>query len=174
MLLRQGQLTTPPAPYALQITPATLTMQVGDTRQFSAVDNHGYPRMDVIWSVSDPTIATLAPDGSPTLTAVASGQVTLTANAEGTTAQETITVVSTRALAAGAATWSASRMAGFSLLQLSQAMPTGVRSRFVLHSNQRRRLPRHGVGSNRGWTAGCGRQSCPISTTPVFRTATAV
>jgi uncharacterized protein YjdB len=83
------------APYALQVTPATAAMQVGDTRQFTAVSNLGFPRNDALWSVSDGTLATITSDASLTLTALAPGQVTLTAQVQGVSAQSVITISDT-------------------------------------------------------------------------------
>jgi hypothetical protein len=117
---------TPLAPYSLQITPATANMLVGGTQNFTAVDNHGLPRLDVGWTVSDPNLASVTTDedNKATLTALAAGQVTLTANAEGTTAQEQVTILATGSYPPGTPVWSAPAVAGFSPLQIAQAVPT--------------------------------------------------
>ena len=118
--------TTPPPPFALQITPAVVNMIVGGTQQFTAVDNLGYPRLDVTWTVSDPSLAgvTTDEDNTATVTAIASGQFTLTANAEGATAQEQVTILSQTSYPPGTAIWSVPPPAGFSVQQLLQAVPT--------------------------------------------------
>jgi hypothetical protein len=117
---------TPPPPYSLQITPAVASIVVGGTQQFTAVDNHGYPRQDVTWTVSDPSLATVAPgdDGAGVVTAIATGQVTLTANAEGATAQAQVTIVTQGSLVPGTTIWSAPLVPGFSQLQIAQAVPS--------------------------------------------------
>jgi hypothetical protein len=117
---------TPIAPYALQVTPATVTMQVGETQQFTAVDNHGDPRTDVTWTVSNSSLASINGGSSTTLTALAIGQVTLTANAEGVTAQAQVNIVDPTAIVPGTALWSAPPVPGFYPLQIAQAVPTGT------------------------------------------------
>jgi hypothetical protein len=118
--------TPPPPPYSLQITPAVANIAVGGTQQFTAVDNHGYPLQDVTWTVSDPSLATVAANENDVavVTALAAGTVTLTANAESTTGQEQVTILSTVSFVPGTVIWSAPPAAGFSPLQLAQAVPS--------------------------------------------------
>lgn len=108
---------------SLQVTPSTSTLTVGNTETFMAVDQNGTQRPDATWSVSDTTIATLASDGSGTLTGVAGGQVTLTATLQGQTAQATVTVVAGSSLTAGTVLWSATPVSGYSAQQFIQAVP---------------------------------------------------
>jgi hypothetical protein len=108
--LYQGAM--PPPPVSLQITPSNVTMLVGDIRQFTAVDNLGRPRSDVMWTVSDPTLATITSDSSPYLTAVAAGQVTLVANSQGVSAQTQVTILAQAVFPAGAVLWSAPSVSG--------------------------------------------------------------
>jgi len=116
--------STPLVPSSLQVTPTAVTMQVGNTRQFTAVDNHGNPRPDATWAVSDTSLATITPDSPPTLTAVAPGQVTVTATAEGVTAQAQVTIIDQGITVPGTALWSVPSVPGFTPLQISQAVPT--------------------------------------------------
>jgi hypothetical protein len=112
-------------PSSLQVTPANANMLVGETRQFTVVDNLGHPRTDAVWMVSDTSLATITSDSSPTLTAVAAGQVTLTATIATASAQAQITISpSGTPLTAGTVLWSAPTVPGFSPLQLAQAVPT--------------------------------------------------
>jgi hypothetical protein len=114
-------------PLTLQITPAVVNMVVGGTQQFTAVDNYGFPREDVTWSVSNASLASVTPNANnaAVLTALAAGQVTLTASAEGVTAQEQVTILSQTSFTAGTTIWSALPPApGFSALQLAQAVPS--------------------------------------------------
>lgn len=115
---------TPPAPSSLQVTPSTVNMQVGGTQQFTAVDNLGHPRSDVTWTVSNMSVGSVTPDSSPVLTALAAGQVTLTATDGSVSAQAQITVVSAGSITPGTPLWSVSLAPGFSPLQLVQAMPS--------------------------------------------------
>jgi hypothetical protein len=112
---------TLPAPQSLQISPATLNMLVGDTHKFSAVDELGRPRTDATWTISDTTLATISTDSSPLLTAVAIGQVTLTANVQGTSAQAQVNILSGSALALGTVSWS---VPGVVCEYIVQAVPT--------------------------------------------------
>src|SRR5205814_1611168 len=62
-----------PLPNSLQITPTKVNLTVGDTQQFTAVDELGRPRKDATWTVSDTMVATITTDGQPVLTALAVG-----------------------------------------------------------------------------------------------------
>jgi len=119
--------TMEPPTLSLRITPALANMPVGGTQKFTAVDNFGYPRLDVTWSVSDPTIATLTTDedNAAILTGVAAGQVTLTVSAGAVMAQEQVTVLSQASFTTGTTIWSAAAPSpGFSVQQLVQAAPS--------------------------------------------------
>ncbi|MGB6736004.1 MAG: Ig-like domain repeat protein, partial [Candidatus Sulfotelmatobacter sp.] len=117
---------TPPAPFTLQITPVTVNILVGGAQQFTAVDNNGIPRPDATWTISNTSVATISTNANGTgiVTGVAAGQVTLTATAEGVSAQEQVTILSTSSYSVGAAIWSAPPPAGFSVTQLAQAVPS--------------------------------------------------
>jgi hypothetical protein len=122
----QSTVTEPP-PFSLRITPATANIPLGGTQKFTAVDNYGSPRLDVIWSVDNQSLATIATDedSAVIVTGVAAGQVTLSATAEGVTAQETITILSQTLFTTGTTIWSAPPPSvGFSTIQLVQAVPS--------------------------------------------------
>ncbi|HEV2417194.1 MAG TPA: kelch repeat-containing protein [Terriglobia bacterium] len=116
---------TPPPPYSLQVTPSAASLTVGDTRQFTAVDSLGHPRSDVTWSVSDTSVATITSDSSPILTALAPGQVSLTAT-DGTVSAQAQVTISAAGLppVPGTPAWSAPSVSGFSPLQLIEAAPS--------------------------------------------------
>jgi Bacterial Ig-like domain (group 3)/Bacterial Ig-like domain (group 2) len=118
--------SAPPPPFSLQITPAVVNMLVGGTQQFTAVDNVGIPRTDATWTISNTSIATVTTNANGTgfVTALAAGQVTLTASAESVTAQEQVTILSQGSFPTGTAIWSAPPLAGFSVIQLAQAVPS--------------------------------------------------
>lgn len=117
----------PPAPPSLQVTPAVVNMLVGGTQQFTAIDNLGIPRFDATWTVSNPSFASVSPNpnGTAILTGLAAGQVTITATAEGVSAQGQATILSETSFPSGATIWSAPPPApGFSVIQLAQAVPS--------------------------------------------------
>jgi hypothetical protein len=101
-------------------------MIIGGVQQFTAVDNQGIPRTDATWSVSNSSLATVTTNGNGTalLTALTAGQVTLTATADGVSAQEQVTILSASSYPVGTAIWSAPPPAGFSVIQLAQAVPS--------------------------------------------------
>ncbi len=113
-------------PDSLQITPASANVPVGGTQHFTAIDNFGYPRSDVTWTVSDPSLATVTTDenDAAVLTGLAAGQVTLTATAETASAQEQVTILAAGSYPPGTVGWSNPPVPGFSPLQLVQAVPT--------------------------------------------------
>jgi hypothetical protein len=115
---------TLPAANSLQITPIAVNMIVGDTQQFTAVDENGRPRSDATWSISDTTLATVSADSEPVLTATAVGQLTLTATVGSATAQAQVSILVGTTLAPGTVRWSAPPIQGFKTWQVVQAVPT--------------------------------------------------
>ncbi len=117
----------PPPPVSIQITPASVNMLAGGTQQFTAVDNNGIPLPDATWTVSNTSIATISmnANGSAVVTGVAAGQVTLTATADGVSAQEQVTILSASSYPVGTAIWSVPPpLPGYSVTQLAQAVPS--------------------------------------------------
>ena len=121
-----GTPTEPPD--SLQITPVNANIVVGGTQHFNAIDNFGNPRQDVTWTVSSSSLASVTTDenDAAVLTGLAAGQVTLTATAETTSGQEQVTILTAGAYLPGTVIWSAPPVAGFSPLQLVQAVPTSA------------------------------------------------
>jgi len=115
---------TPPAPNTLQITPSSVNLLIGNSRQFTAIDQNGQLRSDATWTTSDPTIATITSESQPTLKAVAAGQVTLTASVGGVSVQTQVTVSDQTSFTPGVALWSAPPVPGFTVQQIVQALPT--------------------------------------------------
>lgn len=111
-------------PNSIRITPAHVTLSVGSTQQFTAVDEQGRPRSDATWAVSDSTLATLTSGGSPTLTALAAGRVTLIATTEGLSAEVPITI-STGPLSPGTSQWSLENSPGLFTSYVYPAVPSG-------------------------------------------------
>jgi hypothetical protein len=99
-------------------------MLVGSTQQFTAVDDQNRQRIDATWTVSNTTLATITPDTSPILTALAVGQVTLTADVQGVSAQVQVNILSGTSLPIGITQWQAPLITGFNCTTLVQALPT--------------------------------------------------
>jgi hypothetical protein len=74
------------------ISPALISMVVGQTQQFKALDQSGTQRFDVTWSVNNPSLASFTSGSPMILTATGEGVVTLTATVEGVAAQLQITI----------------------------------------------------------------------------------
>ena len=125
---------TLPAPNSLQISPGTVNMLVGDTQQFTVTDDQYQSRSDATWTVSDPTLASITSDASPILTALAVGQVTLTANVGGLSAQVQVNILGGTALPPGTVRWSVPPLyAGGAMESVLQAAPVqGAPDLFVL------------------------------------------
>jgi hypothetical protein len=127
-LIGRAEIYSPTRPtlssISMQVTPATANMQVGDARQFTAVDNFGNPRADVTWMVSDSAVATVGANSAPTLTAVAAGTVTLTASSGSVSSQAQVTVAAAGTLSPGSVDWTLPPVSGFTPLQLVQAVPS--------------------------------------------------
>jgi hypothetical protein len=110
---------------SLRITPVGVNMLVGDVKQFTAVDELGRPRTDATWTVDNATLGTITTDSSPFLTALASGTVTLTATAQGVTAQTQVNISALVSFSPGTVLWSVPPVPGFSPQPIAQAMPSG-------------------------------------------------
>jgi hypothetical protein len=109
-----------PAPVSIHVTPAGVNMIVGGTRQFTVLDEHGYPRTDAMWTVDNTSVGTIDTNTSPALAAVAVGQATLTATVGTITAQTQIHVLTASSLRNGTVLWSVPYPVG----QIVQAEPT--------------------------------------------------
>ena len=118
---------TPSPPFSLQVTPSTVNMLIGSTQQFTAVSNTGFPRTDATWTVSDQSLASISSGSSPTFTALASGQVTVTATVGSVSAQAQVTILPAGTNPApGSALWTVPAIPGYTPVQLAQAMPSDV------------------------------------------------
>jgi hypothetical protein len=116
----------PVAPDSLQITPVSANIVVGGTKSFTAVDSNGYPRQDVIWTVSDPGLASVMADENErgVVLGIAVGQITVTATVGNVSGQAQVTISSGTVLAPGTTIWSAPAIPGYSAIQLVQAVPS--------------------------------------------------
>src|SRR5205814_1963002 len=121
---------------AATLLPAQVSMLVGDSRAFRALDSSGLIASVTNWSSSDTSIADFAPDpdnptGPPLLTAKSAGQVTIGADS----ATANVTVYAGTSFPPGTIMWSVPPAAGSNVSGVAvQAMPTsdGVADLFVV------------------------------------------
>jgi Glucodextranase, domain B/IPT/TIG domain/Bacterial Ig-like domain (group 2)/Galactose oxidase, central domain len=124
-----------PAPTSLQITPVAPFVSVGNTQQFTAVDQNGQPRTDAAWTVDNTSVATISTDSSPTLTGVAAGQVTLTASVGSVSAQAQVTVMAGGSLPTpGSIIWSTPFVSDSGAPAVTPVVPTSGSSLDVVFS----------------------------------------
>src|SRR5579883_3461335 len=109
----------------LQITPGAATLLVGDSRQFTVVDERGKPSPIATWSVDNQGLASVTTDPSTTLTALAAGTVNLSATVEGVSMQIPVTISGATSFAPGTVLWSAPSAPGYTPQGLFQAVPNG-------------------------------------------------
>ena len=121
----QGQAQVMVSPQSLRITPAQVTMLVGQQRQFSVVDERGIPSPIATWTVSNPALAEITGASSPMVTALAAGQFTLTATVNAVSMQVEVTVSAAASLPIGAVEWAVPTTTGFVPTGLVQAVPGG-------------------------------------------------
>jgi IPT/TIG domain len=88
---------------AVILVPQVISMLVGDTRGIQSLDVNGTAVPALIWISSDATIASLSTDDPPLITALAPGQVTISAG----DASADLTVYAGTALPLGTVIWSA-------------------------------------------------------------------
>jgi len=84
------------------LVPNVISMVVGDSRTIQAVDLNGSAVTGLTWTSSDTTVATLSTDDPPIITAVATGNVTITAGS----ASADVTVYAGPTLPVGTVIWS--------------------------------------------------------------------
>lgn len=112
-----------PPPTSLQIRPTDVNLLVGGTQRFTVVDEQGRLRPDAAWTVSDTSLATITAESSPTLTAVAVGQVTLTVEVQSVSTQAVVNILSGLTLPPGTPQWSLS-LGGSGNVNLVPAVPS--------------------------------------------------
>jgi len=98
---------------AIQLTPSTRAMTISETGSLTLQDQSGQTVDGAQWSTSDEAIVKLSDSNPPTLTALAVGDVTITAEKDGQSAEATIHVAA--ALVAGATRWTLPSLSGLSL-----------------------------------------------------------
>jgi hypothetical protein len=81
-----------PQPTTLSVVPAAIVLHRGDTQQLTVMDELGNQRHDAVWTLSDPELATIGTYGSPTLTAIDYGEVTVTATIGSVTGEANVAI----------------------------------------------------------------------------------
>jgi hypothetical protein len=112
----------------LSISPGKATMLQGETRTFRAVGKDGRMRHNVRWSVSPEHAAKLTTSGDEAVVQAEaeSTSLTLTAYAEGDSAQATVDIGSSPTLPAGTLLWTVAPLPGCKSKKLSQAVPSAT------------------------------------------------
>ena len=89
----------------ISLAPATRTMVIEETSTLSLRDDFGVAVAGATWASSDPAIVSLSTDDPPVMTALASGEITITATKDSLTSEATITVATGTSLADGTTRW---------------------------------------------------------------------
>jgi alpha-tubulin suppressor-like RCC1 family protein len=113
-------------PASLQITPAEILLRVGEVGSLSAVDHVGVLRSDAVWSVTDPSLATLTVEGGvATVRANAAGPVTIAATVSGVSAHAQVTIVEpSSTVLDGTTLWASAAEPDMELKQIVRAAVT--------------------------------------------------
>ena len=126
LVLTASALAQNPAP--LNISPNEATMLIGETRSFRAVGKDGRMRHNVRWSISPEHAAAIGPQNDEVVVTAneVSASVTLTAYAEGDSAEATIEIWDGKTLPAGTKIWSVAPIPGCKNKQIVQAVPSAT------------------------------------------------
>jgi hypothetical protein len=109
----------------LFVSPAVVTMLVGDFHEFSAFEIEGKTvTASADWTLDNSDVITLSNNGGPRVTSKTPGRATLRARIGLRTAEAVITVRDGDKLPDGAILWSVPQIPGFAGKQLVQAVPT--------------------------------------------------
>jgi hypothetical protein len=101
------QSASPSGSPPFDITPYIVNMLVGETHRLRLWDNErNRPVTDAIWTVSDPSIASIESGSDATVTALVPGKVTVTATWQGYQAEALVTVYPGTQLPPGTVKWS--------------------------------------------------------------------
>ena len=111
---------------ALSISPAKVTMLPGETRTFRAVGKDGRIRHNVRWSISPGHAAKLVANGdeAEVEAGTESPTLTLTASAEGDSAEATVEILPGHTMPSGTVLWKVDPLPGCKSTNLVQAVPS--------------------------------------------------
>jgi alpha-tubulin suppressor-like RCC1 family protein len=88
---------------SVRVYPATRTLLIGHTPSFALIDEYGTALTSVTWNSSNPNVASIDENGK--VTALAAGEVSITATAQSFVGQATVTVAAGPGLPSGTALW---------------------------------------------------------------------
>jgi hypothetical protein len=108
----------------LLLSPILVNMLVHDTQRFSLFDVDGHNLTSKAeWTLSNSYVADLTTDGVPTITAKATGTVTVRARVGALSAEASVTVHPGDKLPVGTIRWQAPAVPGHKTTQIIQAVP---------------------------------------------------
>jgi hypothetical protein len=119
----QPQQQAAPPPAYVVVSPSRVTIQVGESRSFRLVDQHGQMQHDVEWSISIPGDFILQQSDEVWITPKDHGHYTLHGVSAAGSADAEVTVVD-HALNFGDVIWGDSNIPGCTIQKMMQAMPT--------------------------------------------------
>ena len=97
---------------SIRVTPAKVTMLVGEAHEFKAVDSQGHSPANVTWTVSNPAIAQFLPAGHPQIIAHRPGRLTVTVHSNHGFADAQVEVIEGTTMPVGTIKWSAGDFPG--------------------------------------------------------------
>ncbi len=107
---------------AIVIAPTSLALAVGDIRGLTVTTDAGVAPTGLVWSSSNPSVVSIAPENDGTILAEALGQATITATLGGLTADAVVRVLP-GSVAPGEAIWTAAPTPGRQLQAPLRANP---------------------------------------------------
>jgi hypothetical protein len=108
----------------VSISPAKVTMLVGETRTFRAVDKNGHMLHDVRWSTSQPGMVELRAGDEVQVTSAQPGKCSLTARSSQGSGDAEVEVLAGSKMPAGTILWSGPQQPGCKPTNITQAVPT--------------------------------------------------
>ncbi len=143
---------TPPT--SLSLTPATLSLMVGDSRTLKLADQNGSAVTGANWTIDNTAVLSLSTDDPPVITALNPGTAKVTAALGSLSAQTTINVYlpgSNGGFPPGTVKWSVAPASGFTPSAMLQAVPTAGNTPDLIAIESNNSFPR--ISIIRGLTA---------------------
>jgi hypothetical protein len=106
------------------ITPAKVTLLIGQSASFRLVDQDGHAQRDVFWTVSDSTALQAVQGDQFAITAKHAGHFFVGARSAKGAAEATVEVMDGAALPAGTVRWAGAAIEGCTTTKIIQAVPT--------------------------------------------------
>jgi hypothetical protein len=111
------------APLFVRITPASVTLLVGQSASFRVVDQAGHMVNHIAWHVSDPDAFWTRDGDEFTIVAKETGDYHVDGRSADGSAEATVTVVAGDRLPAGSTVWSSGAVEGCQSVKLTAALP---------------------------------------------------